>query len=169
MKFQKLSLDESLFDDAPEMSLMYDDEFVGTDLPQEMFEGPRSGSDAGVTEIILDAIHDELEAISTYNSIIETLKFESASNTDYESFIHIIQDISAEENKHVGQLQEILGRLSPNAKMIDVGRKEGEQQFNLTNGRLQVQSWEPKSVTTNSCTSNECNDTCTLIDIDDDM
>lgn len=182
MKFTKLSLDESLFGDelnwvsCPQNSDIqvlgkndYDDEFVGTDLPEDIMEGPESGSDTGVTDVILDAIHDELEAISTYNSIIETLKFESLNNSEYTTFIPIIQDIVAEENKHVGQLQEILTRLSPNAKMIDVGREEGKQQFKFTDGLLQVQSWNTTPTSNDTNTVNDFNDQCTLTDIDDDM
>ena len=142
MKFRKLSLDESLFDDSFDTDRsLYDDEFVGTDLPDEILEGPKSGSDAGVTDLLISAINDEWKTISTYNSIIETLKYESANNPNYSAFVSILNDINAEENKHVGQLQEILNKLSPNSMYIDAGREEGRSQFNFTNGQLQVQSW----------------------------
>lgn len=179
MKFKKLSLDESLFGDElswtsrpdhPEVSVLssYDDDFVATELPTQDMQGPKSGSDAGVTDLLITAMNDEWEAIRSYNSLIETLKYEAANNPDYESFIAILNEINSEENKHVGQLQEILQRLSPNAQYIDQGRREGRSQFNFMNGLLQVQSWEPKQQTaTPQPVSGD--DMCTITDIDDDM
>lgn len=174
MKFKKLSLDESLFDDSAEelMSLsipqsIYDDEFVGTDLPSSVLEGPKSGSDAGVTDLLISAINDEWKTVSAYNSIIETLRYESSNNPDYARFIDVINDINAEENKHIGQLQEILQKLSPNAEYIDQGREEGRNQFNFRNGQLQVQSWNADN---NSAAASVCGeDMCTITDVDDEM
>ena len=166
MKFSKLFLDESLFDST---SMKYDDDFSETELPPESLQGPTSGSDSGVTDLVITAINDEWEAIRTYNSIIETLKYEAPNNDDYVRFIQILNDINAEENKHVGQLQEILQRLSPNAKFIDKGRDEGRSQFNFANGLLQVQAWEPKQTTATVTPDVSGEDAGTLTDIDDDM
>lgn len=170
MKFKKLSLDESLFDDTVDglTSLAtYDDEFVGTDLSAHVLEGPESGSDSGINDLLISAINDEWKTISAYNSIIETLKYESQNNPEYSAFIAILNDINAEENKHVGQLQEILAKLSPNAQYIDQGRAEGRSQFKFTNGQLQVQSWDsqPSASATAPCGD----DMCTITDVDDDM
>lgn len=169
MKFKKLSLDESLFDDSIDglTSLStYDDEFVGTDLPTHVLSGPKSGSDAGISDLLISAINDEWKTISTYNSIIETLKYESQRNPEYMSFVTVLNDINAEENKHVGQLQEILAKLSPNTQYIDQGREEGRSQFKFTNGQLQVQSWDSQpSANVASCGD----DMCTITDVDDDM
>ena len=41
----------------------------------------------------------------------------------------IINDILVEENKHMGQLQELLKIISPNAKEIDNGEVEAEHQI----------------------------------------
>lgn len=179
MKFKKLSLDEALFEDDsasvhilthPESSVWttYDDEFVSTELPKEDMQGPQSGSDTGITDLLITAINDEWEAIRAYNSIVETLKYESVNNPEYRSFINILNEINSEENKHVGQLQEILQRLSPNAQYIDKGRQEGRSQFNFTNGQLQIQSWgtEQQSAPSQQFLGDEA---CTVVDVDDDM
>ena len=170
MKFRKLSLDESLFDNQGDMFFddTYDDEFVDTDSPTRALSGPESGSDYGITDLFISAINDEWKTISAYNSIIETLKYESNNNPEYVAFISILNDINAEEHKHIGQLQEVLEKLSPNVSYIDNGREEGRTQFNFTNGQLQVQSWG----TTRTSTSSEAScvdDMCTITDIDDEM
>lgn len=171
MKFQKLALDEALFDNTTFTGVefdTYDDEFVGTDLHTDMLEGPEQGSDTYVTEEIITAINGTLATIQKYNSIIEMLRAEGSRNPRYADFVAIMTDINASENKHVGQLQAILKELSPNAAMIDKGCEESQQQFQFTNGRLNVQSWEAASA--NQVNAPTCEDeACTLQDIDDDM
>ena len=187
MKFKKLSLDESLFDteldwlcaaDQSNDTVLqdYDDDFIDGDysdehIPQEAMRGPDSGSDAGVTDILITAINDEWETIRSYNSLIETLKYESTNNPEYKAFIEILNEINSEENKHIGQLQEMLEKLSPNAQFIDKGREEGRSQFNFANGQLQVECWGPKTsvVDQKNSTPNAVEDVCTLSDVDDDM
>lgn len=181
MKFKKLSLGESLFDDSltdmpvgfvPSSNELtsYDDEFVDSDLPDSSMEGPKQGSDSGVTDLIITAINDEWEAIRAYNSVIQTLKYEASNNPDYESFVAILNEINSEENKHVGQLQEILQKLSPNARYIDKGREEGRSQFNFVNGQLQVQSWQQAPTNGNTQTNGiGGDDMCSIIDVDDEM
>ena len=39
----------------------------------------------------------------------------------------VIKDILAEENKHIGQLQELLKAVSPNAENIEAGADEAEE------------------------------------------
>ena len=58
------------------------------------------------------------------------------------TFLKVLEEISAEENVHVGQLQEVLKRISPNATEIDKGTKEAKSQLGLVNGLLPVQSWD---------------------------
>jgi len=182
MKFKKLSLDESLFEDNlnwvpaphdPNVLVIgasdYDDEFVAAELPEEDMQGPESGSDAGVTDLLISAINDEWSTIRSYNSLIETLKYESANNPDYAAFIQILNEINAEENKHVGQLQEILAKLSPNAQYIDRGREEGRSQFHFTNGQLQVESWQTTKAPQVATDTVSGDDVCTLTDVDDDI
>ncbi len=183
MKFKKLSLDESLFEDNlnwvpaphnPDVLVLgtsdYDDDFVATELPKEDMKGPESGSDAGITDLLISAINDEWNTIRSYNSLVETLKYESSNNPEYSAFIDILNEINAEENKHVGQLQEILAKLSPNAQYIDKGREEGRSQFNFRNGQLQVESWQKTtSAQTAPAHGLSGDDICTLTDVDDDI
>lgn len=46
-----------------------------------------------------------------------------------EQINEVIKDILAEENKHVGQLQELLKRVSPNAEHIEAGVDEAKEQM----------------------------------------
>ena len=79
------------------------------------------------------------------------------------------EEISAEENVHVGQLQEILKHIAPNATQIAKGEKEAKSQLGLVNGLLPVQSWDDvKSQQTTSPVVSE-DELCTLCDIDDEM
>lgn len=185
MTFKKLLLDESLFDDESSLNspyeednvtsfVNYDDDFSEFDhsedhTPKDDMVGPKSGSDTGITDIVITAINDEWEAIRSYNSLIETLKHELPNNPDYKAFIDILNEINSEENKHVGQLQELLQKLSPNAVYIDKGREEGRSQFNFSNGQLQVTSWEQHPREQSQTNFNEFDETCTLTDVDDNM
>lgn len=197
MKFN-LSLNEALFDDDFDTSASVfnsnefdsytadtiDDEFceldyelsnsgaaaLKVDNTSVIPEGPQPGPDSGIADLLITAINDEWEAIRTYNSIIASLKYESSANPQFESMITVLEDINAEENKHVGQLQEILKVISPNAHMIREGEKEGHKQFNFVNGKLPVESVDTISKAS-MYSNNECSNddaTCTLNDVDDE-
>ena len=162
MKFKKLKLSEDLFDYndlAPheDSDFSYiDDDYKALDYPESMFTseetevkpGPKQGSDVGIADCIMNAITEEFAAIKSYNSIIATMKSEDESR--YDSFVKVLQDITAEENLHVGQLQEILKRISPNAEEIETGKEEAQEQLNDAD-----------------CDPDDT--TCTLDDIDDEM
>ena len=47
-----------------------------------------------------------------------------------DDFINVINDINAEEQKHVGQLQEILNTISDSAKEVAKGAEEAKEQLN---------------------------------------
>lgn len=150
----------------------YDDDFSAPEYMPDMGdhldapEGPKEGSDTGVADMIISAIHDEWTTIQRYNSIIATLRAEAANNADYEGFIAVFEEVNNEENKHVGQLQEMLKRISPNANSIAEGEDEGEAQLNFANGKLQVQTWDTPA---NNSTPNSIDSTCTIGDVDDEM
>ena len=200
MKFKKLSLDESLFEDFMIPSVndeniewvkadeifgsdkvditpvdsTYDDDFSAPEyMPQidneSIPEGPKQGSDMGVSDLLISAINDEWEAIRQYNSLVATLKVEVANYSIYESFVNVINDITNEENKHVGQLQELLSKISPNTESIQLGQQEGEAQNRLsTGGILPVESWD--NVNNNSTsTQNHVDEACSISDVDDEM
>lgn len=86
--------------------------------------GPVVGPDAGITELIIDAINGEWETINEYNTLAIM-----ARENGYNDIADVIDDINTEENIHVGQLQEILKKLSPNAEAIADGEKEAAEEL----------------------------------------
>ena len=82
-------------------------------------------SEYGLTTMINSLIKDELEAIDGYNSAIVTLETEGVSD-----YTQVLLDIISEENKHIGQLQTILGNLNPKTTQdIEEGQQEGQEQI----------------------------------------
>lgn len=191
MKFKKLSLDESLFDDninwgtPPGMDSsikmpIYDDDFSISDYPSPSTEtpkGPTSGELTGVADTIISLINDEWEAIQGYNNFTEMLKVisQETQNTELEQMLPVVLDIVNEENKHVGQLQELLKLISPNASSIEDGAIEGASQIassgnEWVNGKLKVEVHTPISPSSpQSNTPNEIDTNCTLYNVDDEM
>ena len=94
------------------------------DVEEEIPQPPKTDEDNGVAELIMDAIKDEYEAISFYNSITLTLK-----DLGREDCLKLIADITNEEMLHVGQLQELLKMVSPNAVSIEDGEEEAQEQL----------------------------------------
>ena len=88
----------------------------------EPLAGPEVGPAAGLSSLIIDAINGEWETINTYNSIAITAREEG-----FAEIADILDEINTEENKHVGQLQELLKTLSPNAEAISDGEKEADE------------------------------------------
>lgn len=111
----KLLLNEELFDAAVE-PIVGD---INTQIENEdaLKDGPETGEDFGLSALLIDAIKDEWEAIDAYNTLLSNVG-------DNEEIKKIIQDINAEENNHVGMLQQALLQLSPVTENI----KEGEEE-----------------------------------------
>lgn len=176
MKFS-LRLDEALFDDELDSFLTkdtpsdiddIDDDFSEYHDVDNVLPGPSKGADTGVASELITLINDEWEAIQGYNNAIATLRELLSENSFYADAIKVLEEISSEENAHVGQLQEILKQISPNAAEIDNGTKEAKNQLGLVGGKLQVQSWDdvkPKENVSN----NNVEEMCTISDIDDEM
>lgn len=152
----------------------YDDDFSdpegfpSTEDPhlEEPLPGPQTGVASGIAGMLIDAINDEWSTIDKYNSIIQTLR-STPEIINPEGFIKVLEEINAEENRHAGQLQELLKQISPNAAEVTEGQKEAKKQLNqFVNGRLQVQSWDTPTPTPFEDGSNEL---CSLSDIDDEM
>ena len=95
-----------------------------TDVATATLEGPEDGPQFGLTSLLNIAIQKELETVDEYNTLALNAKSEG-----YEDIANVINEINTEENKHIGQLQELLKTVSPNAEAIDVGKVEGEQQL----------------------------------------
>ena len=180
MKFSRI-LDESLFDDDVELfvdtpvdtlktTTLDDDfsEYIDEHSLDNVLEGPAEGSDTGVASEIIALINDEWEAIQGYNNAIATLRANQSSNPFYDKAISVLEEISAEENAHVGQLQEVLKQISPNATEINKGEAEAKSQMGLVGGVLPVQSWD-NPVTTDNANIPAEEEICQLCDVDDDM
>lgn len=180
MKFN-LKLDEALFDDdfdfKPTIKKSqsvefeeFDDDFVDYESEHDVdnvLPGPAQGSDTGVASELIALINDEWEAIEGYNNAIASLRAVSNMNPFYEDAVKVLEEISAEENRHVGQLQEVLRRISPNAADINKGADEAKSQLGLVGGVMPVQSWGEKN--SSSSNVNTVDETCTISDVDDEM
>ena len=86
--------------------------------------GPQEGPEAGLAQLLIDAINGEWETVNMYNGLLIMAKSEG-----FDEFISVLEDINTEENKHIGQLQELLKKVSPNAEAIDSGAAEAHEQF----------------------------------------
>lgn len=78
----------------------------------------------GMSMIISDLIKDEYEAIDGYSSAIVTAEAEG-----YGDMVRVLTDIQAEEHVHIGQLQELLKMVDPNASKVEEGQVEGVEQL----------------------------------------
>lgn len=96
-------------------------EQLNEDIEIEPKRGPEEGPLFGLASMLNTAIQEELKTIDNYNSIAVTAK-----DCDAEYMIDVINDINTEENKHVGQLQQLLQMISPNAEAIRTGIRETE-------------------------------------------
>ena len=99
-------------------------------MEEKVLAGPETPSETGISNMLISAINGEWDTINLYNSIVETLRTEAEdTNNDYSDMINVINDILSEENKHIGQLQECLKKVSPNTQEIASGETEGAQQL----------------------------------------
>lgn len=155
-------------------------EIVNSEDEDKVEETPKTPDQFGIASMLNSLIRDEWEAIEGYNSTIATLndiKIEG-SLTDINSIKKVLTDIVNEENIHVGQLQQALALVSPNAASIDTGAREAEEQIvtkttnndaDVLHPGMTVQTFAP--VVTRNETNNVDDDVnssvCTLTDIDD--
>lgn len=86
--------------------------------------GPTTPQENGVASLLLNAINDEIATIDKYNVILANIQ-------TYPEFILVIQDILNEENNHIGMLQELLKKVSPNAENISDGEDEAKELLNM--------------------------------------
>lgn len=83
-----------------------------------------SSDNRGFAGVINDLIIDEYDAINGYNGAIETAKvmgLETASK--------LLQDISDEETRHIGELQELMKTITPQAHEIENGGREAAEKL----------------------------------------
>lgn len=93
--------------------------------PETSEETPATPEDNGIANQIIAEINGEWDTIKSYNDLVLCLK-----ELGRDDFVDVIQDIIKEENVHVGQLQEILKVISPNAEAIADGETEANGQLN---------------------------------------
>lgn len=84
---------------------------------------PEIGPDLGLSTLLIKAINDEWNTIEFYNNLIAT-----AEQEGHEDIVAVVRDINAEENIHVGQLQELLKKISPITDNIGKGEEEAAEQ-----------------------------------------
>ena len=83
-----------------------------------------AGPKSGMAKIVNDLIKDEYEAIDGYNTAIIM-----AQEEGFEDAVRVLTEIQAEENIHVGQLQEVMKLFDPNADKVEDGQEEGFEQL----------------------------------------
>ena len=86
-----------------------------------------AGAKFGIASIINSLIVSEYAAIEEYNSAIAT-----AQSEGFDNIVKVLTDIQAEENVHVGQLQELMKLVDPNAVKVEEGKSEGAEQLSDT-------------------------------------
>lgn len=101
-----------------------DYELLNIEEPEEEVKGPELGPDSGLSSTVIQAINDEWQTISYYNDLANSARAEGR-----EDIAKVIDDINSEENKHVGQLQEVMKTLSSVTKEISAGEEEGLTQM----------------------------------------
>lgn len=111
------------------------------EVPDEIPEGP---SGIYVANTLNELAVGEYDTINAYNDFLLTVQGMVTRPEDMpeeeefkpsfcpelaEQINEVIKDILVEENKHVGQLQELLKRVSPNAEHIEAGVDEAKEQI----------------------------------------
>ena len=91
---------------------------VKEDAVEESERVPQTGEEVGLSNMIIQEINGEWETIQHYNDLIALMRAQG-----YDDMVDVISDIVAEENTHVGQLQKLLGMISPNVENIEKGEK----------------------------------------------
>ena len=117
-----LDSDEELKDFVMEVTKEVIDERNGKldeDFEGEPLKGPKEGPESGMSSLINTAIKDEFSTIQLYNDMAITARAEG-----FEDIANVIDEINTDENTHVGQLQDLLKTISPNATAIDEAEKE---------------------------------------------
>lgn len=88
-------------------------------------ENSEPSAAAGIVELLMQAVKDEYNTISFYNTLIA-----NANEQGFSDIASVINHINEEENIHVGMLQHAITQLSEQAKQIETGKEEAEQILN---------------------------------------
>lgn len=119
-----------LLEDTEIVKESFEDEHLGSTekviedggeiIPDSVDPGP----DAGIASQLNKLIIDEWEAIQGYNDAIVMAELEG-----FHDVAKVLKDIVNEENLHVGQLEQCMKLVSPNADSISHGEIEAEEQL----------------------------------------
>lgn len=104
---------------------------------------PKGPANMYAANTLNELTKSEYETINQYNDFLLAIQNmvtrpEGVAEEDFNpqicpnleaSIEAVIKDILAEENKHIGQLQELLKAVSPNAENIEAGADEAEEQM----------------------------------------
>ena len=121
----KLILNEDLFEpieDVVSVEIPSANAEIGV-VEEETPSGPATGAETGIANQLIEMINGEWNTIADYNNLITML-----TQYGFEEFIPVIEDINNEENLHVGQLQALLQKISPNAESIQQGELEASSE-----------------------------------------
>lgn len=78
-----------------------------------------------VADMMISAINAKYDHIRDLNSIVTTL--EECGRSEY---VDIIKEMLENEHRMIGQLQEIVKEVSPEAEEVEVGKEEAEDSLN---------------------------------------
>ena len=121
----KLILNEDLFEpieDVVSVEIPSANAEIGV-VEEETPSGPATGAETGIANQLIEMINGEWNTIADYNNLITML-----TQYGFEEFIPVIEDINNEENLHVGQLQALLQKISPNTGSIEQGELEASSE-----------------------------------------
>lgn len=121
----KLILNEDLFEDAPIPSVELEDPITVEEAEITPDGAPTEGDDTGVSDVLITLIKDEYNTIQSYHSFLATIK----ALGGYDEMIPVIEHITAEEQKHVGELTTLLEKVSPNTAKQEEGKAEADTEI----------------------------------------
>ena len=107
---------------------------------EEQSQVPVTEEDFGLAGMLNALIQDEWQAIDGYNSALATVMGDGGFEEDLKAKCKVVfEDILAEENLHIGQLQELLKIVSPNAEVIADGEQEAKEDLAAIVESIQTQ------------------------------
>ena len=107
---------------------------------EEQSQVPVTDEDFGLAGMLNGLIQDEWQAIDGYNSALATVMGDDGFEEDLKAKCKVVfEDILAEENLHIGQLQELLKIVSPNAEVIADGEQEAKEDLAAIVESIQTQ------------------------------
>lgn len=129
------------------MTKLYDENNINENFKKvkpinEEASTPETPEENVVSYHLIRLIKDEWEAIQGYNDFLQFLR----DSHNSEDIIKVIEDITGEENLHVGQLQTLMRTVAPNTDNIREGELEAEEQLdssstNGTNNESLNETW----------------------------